>query len=339
MRSSVKRFVGIIAIALLLLAASSAAAEISLNLHAVKEKTRNGLVKLLTYVDDAGVPTVADDLGYASVRYEYSAKSKITLTEFLDAAGNRVNGADGYAYCTQTWNSNRSLVERAYFDINGQPALGAEGYARELNRYSGRRLLYTNHYGTDGELLVSDTVFARYVATYAENKYGKNKLRREEYFDAAGQLQNNEHGYAAVAYEYVAGDTYRSRISYLDKDLQPVFNDAVGYATMEKKYEKNRFRQLSYYDENGAYTMNDAAGYAYVLYEYEGGALEPTKEMFFDEYGEPCLQKGGYYGVTRKYDQRTGIRPTERRTDRLRYRRAGYHGRYLPNGYTDCQGC
>ena len=59
------------------------------------------------YVDASGHVTVAEDKGYATVRYKYNGNNQVTEIAYYDAQGQLVSSDKGYARMTQDWNSKR----------------------------------------------------------------------------------------------------------------------------------------------------------------------------------------------------------------------------------------
>ncbi len=293
-------FLAVFAALLLTAMQRTGVAETSTNLKVDRVMTAFDKLAQLTYLDENGQPVMADDVGYATVRYTYGNRQE-TMAEYFDVNGEPVNNADGYARRVQAWNSSRRLVEQAYYNVDGDLVLGPDGFARQVNTYDEGRLIQTLQYGEDGELLRSEETFARYTATYFVNQYDKHKREKEEYFDADGKPFNCEDGYASVHYEYVA-QTHLCGTTYLDQDGNPVMHATLGYARMEKTYEDGHFTKIAYYDESGHLTL-PPHGYAYIVYEYKKGSNKPSKEMFFDEFDRPCMQSGGYYGIKRAYDK------------------------------------
>ena len=87
----------LIAILGAMLLSLGASAEISTNLRKVTTYTKKNKVKTQSFVDWEGNVVVADDLGYATLENSYSTGSKLTKTEYFDAAGNPVNNSDGFS--------------------------------------------------------------------------------------------------------------------------------------------------------------------------------------------------------------------------------------------------
>ena len=91
-----KRKVFWIALVLYSLLCLSATAEISTNLKLEKELTTGKRVAKQTWVDNAGNPVMADDLGYCTLVNTYTTGTKLSKTEYFDTEGNPCNNAWGF---------------------------------------------------------------------------------------------------------------------------------------------------------------------------------------------------------------------------------------------------
>ena len=99
-------------------------------LTAQQEYNRRKQLVSTTYVDREGNVTLAEDKGYAMVRYSYW-KTLLLKTEFLDAEGNPVNRRDGgYATHETKYDASWRKIEDLYTGADGEPVTGPEGYAR-----------------------------------------------------------------------------------------------------------------------------------------------------------------------------------------------------------------
>ena len=290
-----KRMIAAMVLAAALGMTAWACAETSGELAVQREFGKKKEVTRVIFVNGEGVPTMADDKGYAILVYKYDASGQVTACQYQDAQGNPVNNADGYAFLEQSWKYGK-VIDCAYYDAEHRMVMGPEGYARKRSTYLNRsRVEEIVHYDAEGKPLDSDTLYARYHAEY--DKVGKQRrVLSEAYYDENDQLMAGPEGYAQVQYSYATG-TKLASIRYLDAEGKPFFNQAVGYASMEYTYSP-KFRLLgeSYYDAQGKPVVS-AAGYASVTYDYTNGSDEPVRIMYYDADGQAMLQSGGYYGI------------------------------------------
>ena len=228
----------------------SAKAEISGMLTVRRQYNRNHYLTQVDYVDANGQVTTAEDKGYATVCYRYDQRNKLTEMAYYNAEGELVNGDEGYARLTQSWNAKRKLLRKAYYLADGSLFIGPEGFAIQENTYEGTTLMKTAHYGADGLPLHSETLYTYYV----NNRYRPENSRRsitpsQEYTDADGNLMAGPQGWARVENGYI-NEQYLCSTAYYGADGNLFFNEALGYARMEKVYRNYRFREAYYYDEN-----------------------------------------------------------------------------------------
>lgn len=162
-----------------------------------------------TYVDAQGKPVVASDKGYATITYKYNAMNMVIEKRFLDADGNTVNCADGYA-CVQYEYYVKKVIRIAYLDAERKYAMGPEWYAvREIKR--GERGIEKEafEYDAGGKLLL-------HVKTeYVDEKHN-NLVKSKAWYDAEDQLTAGPEGYAKVIYEY--RNKQRIHITYYNAD-------------------------------------------------------------------------------------------------------------------------
>ena len=263
-------------------------------LNIKREFGENKKMTKFSYVNDAGELTMADDKGYASIVYTYNNNKQIIKYAYLDASGQPVNNLEGYAVKKLSYHKRR-LMETAYYDVDGHLAIGTEGYARQTISYiSPRKIKKIVNYGTDGELLRSAALFAKYEVTYEQVSAIKRKVE-EVYLDADGGLIAGPDGFARATYAYSTGEILKEA-AYFDANGRSYFNAKVGYARMERTYRnKSLLLTEAYFDENGDPCMS-SSGYASLEYTYETGNSKPIREMYYDENGDAILQSGGYYG-------------------------------------------
>ena len=318
----------IISVLFVLLLTAEAAAEVSTNLSVRKEiNPGNKRTASETYTDAEGNPVIADDKGYATVRYTYTTGNRIGRTEYLDTEGNLVNNRDGYAqevcvygvggltrkeylnaagesvngpegYARQeTKYTYGKHVSTWQYDADGNPAAGPEGYAWVEYRYSGTTPVRTAYYDASGELFYNPR--AGYAAREVVYKYGK--LKEIDFYGADGGLTAGPGGYAREVYTYGKQDgTSTKRIMYYNADGSLFFN-ARGWCGIEQ----GRNRQGRTVDERYFAGENErglcAEGYSRVTWTYtRGGKI--TSQRYYDEKGRlTAPEKAGYAVLRNEY--------------------------------------
>ena len=304
-----KRVIWFLILLSLLLAAAGAGAEISTNLMKVTTYTTKNKVSVQSFTDRAGNIVMADDLGYATLKNEYTTGTKLASTEYFDAAGNPVNNSQGFSKKVIVYTMS-NISEEYFLDKDGNPAAGPDGYARrESDWISGKRHVETRYYDAEGNLYSSGKQFARKTTEYADKGENKNKWKRpvsESYYDKDGNLMRGPDGFARVEYEYVPNTSNVCKTTYLDASGNLYYNRKVGYAVYERTNKNGRFIKDAYYGADGQLCAG-AKGYAYVEMEYANNETKPTREAYFDVNGNPYKMSGGYCSLTRKYAKKGRI--------------------------------
>ena len=283
-------------IILVLVTFNTGYAEVSSNLHrqeTVGKKSRR--VEEAWWENDEGTRVFAEDLGWASVRYEYNKKPRCIRESYYDLDGNLCVIRDGYAVVQQKWDGNGRLLWRAYFDEKENPVIGPEGYHKRENKYDHLKLDSTINYGTDGELLRSDSLWA--VLQYTYNS--KRQCLKAEYFNADRLPMNGPGGFAVMERAYVK--TEMSSDYFYDEKGNMVYNSARGYAGYLQTYEDNRLARVEYFGADGKLMMYKGR-YAYIENEYEKSRKNPARVHYFDQEGNPAIQPGGWASVGYTYD-------------------------------------
>ena len=301
---------------ILLILSISASAELSTNIQINKEinpATRKTTRE--TYVDSQGNPIVASDKGYASIAYTYNGANLLTEKCFLDAAGDKVNNAEGYA-CVQYTYLQRNVIKTAYLDATGKAVIGPEGYAvQEIKRGARGVAKETSEYDAEGQLL------RRGVIEYVDEQKS-NLIKSQEWYDGRGELTPGPKGYAKVIYEY--NKRKKCHVAYYKPDGSLFFYAKDGYAKMEEVYEKGILKELHYYGEDGQ-LIAGPKGFARATYTYAKGGDE-TLTMYYNADGSLFFTNKGYCGIKQLYKNRKVV-------DESYYVDEGVRG-YSTDGYS-----
>ena len=311
-----KRAICLLILFLMLLCAHLAHAELSTNLQVYKEinpATRKTIRE--TYVDSQGNPVVASDKGYASIAYTYKGANLLTEKRFLDAVGDNVNNAEGYA-CVQYNYLQRNVIKTAYMDAAGKAVIGPEGYAvQEIKRGARGVAKETSEYDAEGQLL------RRGVTEYVDEQKS-NLIKSQAWYDCQGELTPGPNGYAKVIYEY--NKRKKCHVAYYKPDGSLFFNVKDGYAEMEEVYEKGVLKELHYYGEDGQ-LIAGPKGFARATYTYAKGGDE-TLTMYYNADGSLFYTNKGYCGIKQLYKNRKVV-------DESYYVDEGVRG-YSTDGYS-----
>ena len=289
-------------LAMMLLVPILASAELSTNLkvETVMVRNNNRLVSSKTFVDGSGNPVIPSDKGYATLKYSYTTGNRVSREDYLDAQGNPINNAEGFAAKTTKYSAGK-VTETAYFDQDGKPVNGPDGYARQESKYRGRKHQSTWNYDQDGKPVNGPDGYARQESKYRGRKhqstwnydldgnpvgthriteyYANNQVKSDTWYDAENNLLAGPDGYAKVEYKY-NGRT-KSRIAYIGEDGAPYYNAKEQYATMESVYKNGKIQSTYYYGADGN-PVAGPKGYAYILYTYQN---KTVTEMYYNADG------------------------------------------------------
>ena len=123
-----KRNLFVLLVLVLLLLTLGASGEVSSNLFSQKKYNGYGKVSEMRYVDAQGNTVMADNLGYAIVRYTYNTYRQQTQEAYFDAQGNPVNCVRGYHQANTKINARRLVIERNYKDVDGNYVMLSKHY-------------------------------------------------------------------------------------------------------------------------------------------------------------------------------------------------------------------
>lgn len=281
----------------LVLLAGTALGEISTNLRKDIVYNAAGKVERETYLDSNGNPVVADDKGYATMRYFYNKGNQLIQVELQDAFGVPITGKDGYATIKYTY-SLKKLTETAYYDAQGNPGTGPEGFSKEVTEWALNRFhLSTWRYDKAG-----NPVGLHRITEYTSIGKASYKVVSDTWFNAAGEMATGPDGYARVQYEYSGQNT--AKISYLNADATPYYYKKVGYATMISDWKNGQLKSERYLGRENE-LIAGPKGYAQVVYTHTGN--EWRLEMYYNSDGSLYFTKNGICGLQRKLGPRNRV--------------------------------
>ena len=238
-------------LALFLVMFSIGQADSSWSLQMQYEYDQHRQITRQYWADEQGNVVQPEDKTYAQIRYTFANDTLLVQTEYQDAAGNPANNEYGWSRLQRSYNGVGKVLTTEYTDRDGNLAIGSEGFARQVNTYEGRRLIESFNYGADGNLLRSDRLYAHYATVNKPipNRSVATRTWHEAYYDADGNLMNNENGIAEIESDYYHDTYLRSRV-YKDQDGNTVFNPDLGYASLRKTFDRNFITKVEYFDEH-----------------------------------------------------------------------------------------
>ena len=260
-----------------------------------------GDVTEITYVNAEGVPTVAANVGYATVRR--TKRQDGVLEEYLDENGERIKRSSGNYAVLYEYDDQQRNSRITWLDENEKPCINTSGYAI-LNRTfdaEGRteKELYC---GTDGELI--ETFYYAYGRRFIYDEQGR--ITVITYIDQNGNATMTGQGFASIRRDFFTEEDVAWRVErdyFLDENGAPMAS-ANGTYGRKFTYDKlGRNETLTCLDQNGNPFVN-TDGFATVKYTYYNDDSIKT-EMFYDTAGKPIAQAQGQYGVLHEGDQVT----------------------------------
>ena len=91
--------------------------------------------------------------GTDNTAYQYDDLGRVTRKTNIDAQGNALNTAEGYASTAYGYDENDRVTLLAYYDASGALKTGSAGYAKIERAYTAQgELLEERYFGEDGIL-------------------------------------------------------------------------------------------------------------------------------------------------------------------------------------------
>ena len=275
--------------AVLVLLVATAIGELSTNLAIQKKMNPNNKkVESETYVDASGNAVIADDKGYATVKYTYVTGNRIGKTEYLDASGKLINNIDGYAQKICVYGIG-GLKEEEYLDASGKRVNGPDGYAFQETKYIYGKHVSTWQYDADG-----NPANLHRISEHGD-KNRPSLITKDGWYDVDGNPAAGPDGYAWVDYTYRG--TRLIKEAYYTADETLFFNAKKGYAVKEDVYSYSTFLGTNYYGADGELTAGPD-GYARVVYSsHKLSGNKSTRVMYYNADGSLFFTDKGYCGI------------------------------------------
>ena len=260
-----------------------------------------GEVTEITYVNADGEPTVAANVGYATVRR--TKRQDGVLEEYLDENGERIRRSSGNYAVFFEYDDQQRNNRITWLDENEKPCINTSGYAI-LNRTfdaEGRteKELYC---GTDGEPI--ETFYYAYGRRFTYD--GQGRITVITYMDQDDRAVMTGQGFASIRREFFNEEDVAWRVEkdyFLDENGAPMASANGTYGREFTYDEMGRTETLTCLDKDGNPFVN-SDGFATVKYTYYEDDSIKT-EMFYDTAGNPIVQAQGHYGVLHEGDQIT----------------------------------
>lgn len=263
----------------------SAAASADLKQEIRKEENQ----EWRTYVDDAGVVTVASDKGYATLHRVKDANGKVMLERFLDAAGEPVSGSGQYHAIQYTRSEGELWI--SYLDTRMEPVMTSSGYSRIHRTLTPEGKAERDAYYDDQGL---PTMCNGGYYGYRRSYDSQGRIQGLTYLDAGGDPMAIKAGYVQEFRVLDEAGAIAER-HYQDAAGKPM---AAGLGQFGERYlrdDTGRIVEITYLDAQG----NPAPvreGYTILRRSYtSGGKL--YEEKYYDAAGNPVALAKGQYGI------------------------------------------
>ena len=237
------------------------------------------------YIGPDGKLMIRSDLGYAQIKRFYD-QGKIAKAEYFDTQGNPTPCKDGGYASYEDDYKNGNWVEGRYYDTEGNLMIRPDkGYSIVHNTFNdfGQRILQ-EYFAIDPETgekvrVVSSEYHCAGIRTTYDDMGNQVKFKYLGLED--GELMiRSDLGYAIVEKDYDKGKVVSAR--YFDVQGEPILCKDGGYASFRDRFEKGRWIEGKYYDTEGNLTLREDYGYA-------------RRENKYDEFGK--VQRINYYGT------------------------------------------
>lgn len=253
----------------------------------IKEETGDGTV--ITYYDASGKPTVAVDKGYAILKKTKNSSGKTEKELYFDALGSPKKQRGGYCGISYEYSGNETLIK--YLDADGESLTLASGYAaiRRIADGEGRAVY---EFYLDNDLNPTERA-GGYYGIYNEYGFGRG-VTAVTYLNADGEPSVNKSGYAKRTY-LLDPEGHAVRECYFDLEGEKVKASLGQYGEDYVRDSEGRIIRITFLDSNYS-PAPGKAGYSVTERTYhKNGTID--SEMYFDLEGNPVRLSKGQYGI------------------------------------------
>lgn len=235
--------------------------------------------------------------GYSRVTTDYTLQGDVSVQRFYDAEDNLMVVPNlGYAMVKNTY-KNQRLIQTEYFDENKELIRGKDGYAVAVYRYDRKACpAETAYYDADGKTLVAcKDGYARIQYTCDKNK----QVIAEQYFDAAGNPVVVRDNADEIHYSWSGNN--KTGESYWQQG-EPVTN-GKGYHELRQEFTgDNKLAAQFFLDVKGKLTeLQDGYAKIELLYDTAGKAMAT---LYYNGNGELMKAPGKEYAYVLTISQK-----------------------------------
>ena len=235
----------------------------------------NYIVESVSYFDLQRFPMVNGE-NYFQEKNDFDDNLNILSIQYFDTDMNPINAVFGdvsYAKIGFKYDENKYQIEKAYFDADGAPSLDENMisvYKTKYDQYG--NTLQIDRYNAELALLNSTMSYAT-----VKYKYDANMMRTEEaYYNAKGELWQDEEGIARYVYEVLNGNITK-RLFYNSQN-KPTIHRSGAYQ-IEISYDSFSNVTLERFLNKKGKKMNNLEGIHTVMYTYNENGFITSIEM------------------------------------------------------------
>jgi YD repeat-containing protein len=248
------------------------------------------------------------DAKWHEVKYLYDEKGFVRETSYFNEKGQAVSIGTGYHMIKRVNDEYGRALEMTYYNANLEPLPVCALISRTYDESGKLREERCSNLSKDGAAPAPLSEFRPSIIEYQYDRFGNQSEVR--FFNLDHKAVNNLQGYHL---KKSRSDESGHVISegYFDGQLQPVALPE-GFHVVERAYSNSLLigeRYLGRFGEEVA-----VGGVHCTLYTYNDKQQE-TKRQFFDNQGQPAVNKNGIHLQVQEYDRvghRTGTKSLDR---------------------------
>ncbi len=235
----------------------------------------NYIVESVSYFDLQRNPMLNSE-NYFQEKNDFDDNLNILSIQYLDTELKPINAVFGdisFSKIAFKYDENQYQIEKAYLDADGSPSFDENTisvYKTKYDQYG--NTIQIDRYNAELTLLNSSMSYAT-----VKYKYDSNFMRTEEaFYNAKGELWQNEDGIARFVYDFVNGNPSKSM--FYNSQNKPTMH-AIGVYQIEFAYDSFSNITLERYLNKKGKKMNNLEGIHTVTYTYNDKGFLTSVEM------------------------------------------------------------
>ena len=234
-------------------------AELELEEKTEKDSTTDSSITTYTFVNEAEEMTCAIDRGYAVMKQLKNAEGQVTEERYFDADGNPVKLYDSYYGVECEYHDHEAIIRYLDSEGNTMPLATYSTIVRTLD--DAGRAVDDYYYDLD----MQPVQWSGYYGIHRDYD-GNGWNNRITYLDRNGQPVLCSSGYAINEYKRDEEGNVTGEF-YLDTQGNPTKSSLGEYGQLYERDENGRINQITYLDSDGNAKTN-SAGYTILKRTY-----------------------------------------------------------------------